>query len=498
MKRFLYSLACLLIYSGLCFAQKKDVLWVKKLPYTTVPIQMAHDAAGNIYIAGTMWQTCTFDKTTITSVGDEDVFLVKYDRDGNQLWVKHSAGINREESGGVAVDHSGNVYICGYFRAYYDTSNIFGRKAISKGEEDLFVAKLDANGNVVWLKTAGGKSEDKFFTGSMAADANDNIYITGRIVDTAYFGNITVASPHRGLDAFVAAYDKHGNELWGQALGGSFNYPFGRAVTIDKSGNIYATGVVGDYEALYIVKYNVQGTMLWAKKFDGPNSYLQGYDITTAPNGNLYIAGGLDGTVTFGNKNLANNIHGFQSFILACDTAGNVLWADTVGVYSEYPTHVAADAYNNAYIGSEPAIYTRYDKDGNRIWQEQEMVRNASYTFDDEGYMYITGKKDITYGQSYLPDTSVFLVKFAQFPTNVASAEAAIQASAYPNPATNTLTISVPGNGVYQVIALNGTTYLSGNISKEKHVDISTLPSGIYVLQYEAGKETAYTVFEKR
>jgi len=498
MKHLLYLIG-LLLFSTSAFAQKKDLLWVKKLPYRTAISQIAHDASGNIYIAGTMGGTCTFDNTTITSVGDYDAFLVKYDKDGNLLWVKNTAGIYGEESGGVTIDHSGNVYICGDFRSKNDTSSIFGQQVVSNGDNDLFVAKLDANGNTVWIKTAGGKYEDVFYVsaGSITIDAGDNIYITARMIGTAYFGNITVASPH-GLDAVVAAYDKNGNELWGQALG-SLNWPFGRAVTIDNAGNIYATGVVGDYEALYIVKYNVQGTMLWTKKFDDPNGHLQGYDITTAPNGNLYIAGGLDGTVTFGSKTLANNnISGFQSFVLACDTAGSVLWADTVGSYSIYPTHVAADAYSNAYISSEPAIYTRYDKDGNRIWQEQEMARNTSYTFDDEGYMYAVGGTDITYGKSYLPDTSVFLAKFAQFPTNVTSAKPVKQVLVYPNPAINTLTINAPDNGVYQVIALNGTTYLSGNISKEKHVDISTLPSGIYILQYEAGKETAYTMFEKR
>lgn len=498
MKRFLYSLACLLMYSGLCFAQKKDVLWVKKLPHNTLPIQMAHDAAGNIYIAGTMWETCAFDNITITSVGDNDVFLVKYDRDGNLLWVKNTAGVRREESGGVTVDHSGNVYICGYFTPHYDTSSIFGQKVVSRGNEDMFVAKLDANGNTEWIKTAGGKHEDRFYTGSMAIDAGDNIYITGRIIDTAYFGNIIVTTPQHGLDAFVASYDKNGNERWGQALGSTFNYPFGRAITIDHSGNVYATGMIGQYQAMYIVKYDMNGTMLWIKKIDSPNGHLHSYDITAAPNGNIYIAGGMSDTVTFGNKTFISKVSGFRSFILACDNAGNILWADTAGHYSNYPTHIATDAYSNAYIGSEPAIYTRYDEAGNRQWQEPARADNATYTFDDDGYMYITGSTDLTQNQSYLPDTTTFLVKLAQFPTNVASTKTAIQVSAYPNPATNTLTITAPANGTYQIMALNGTIYLSGNISKEKSVDIHALPIGIYVLQYEAGKETAYTMFEKQ
>jgi hypothetical protein len=496
MKHLLYIIG-LLLFSTTAFAQKKDVLWVKKLPKNTLPIQMTHDAAGNIYIAGTMWETCTFDNITITSVGGNDVFVVKYDRDGNQLWVKNTGGINREESGGMVVDHSGNVYICGYFRSNNDTSSIFGPQVVSRGEEDIFVAKLDANGNAEWVKTAGSKYEDKFFTASMAIDANDNIYISGRIVDTAYCGNIIIVSPH-GLDAFVLSYDKNGNERWGQALGGSFKYPFGRAVTIDNSGNVYATGTIGDYDSMYIVKYNVQGTMLWLKTFGDPNCSIQSYDITAAPNGNIYIAGGMDGTVTFGNKTLANNISGFQSFVLACDNAGNALWADTVGAYSEYPTHIAADAYSNAYIGSEPAIYTRYDEAGNRLWQEQEPATHATYTFDEDGYMYVTGETARLGSQSYLPDTANFLVKFAQFPTNVATAKPAIQVSVYPNPATHMLTITAVGKGTYHITALSGTTYLSGNISKEKSVDINALPTGIYVLQYEAGIETAYAMFEKQ
>ena len=118
----------------------------------------------------------------------------------------------------VAVDVSGNVYLTGFFRSNRDFDP--GPEVLllaSAGSEDIFVTKLDTNGNLVWARTMGGPRSDE--GSGLAVDGSGNVYVTGRFSETADFGPSSNGSPLLGIsagssDIFVTKFDSAGNSVW--------------------------------------------------------------------------------------------------------------------------------------------------------------------------------------------------------------------------------------------------------------------------------------------
>ncbi|MGC9362755.1 MAG: SBBP repeat-containing protein, partial [Candidatus Syntrophosphaera sp.] len=120
---------------------------------------IAVDSSGNSYVTGFFEGTASFGATTLTSSGGRDIFISKHDSDGNFLWVMNAGGLLYDHGYGIAVDSSGNIYVTGVFTG----TASFGANTLSCtscGFFDIFVCKLDANGNFIWAKKAGGTGQD--------------------------------------------------------------------------------------------------------------------------------------------------------------------------------------------------------------------------------------------------------------------------------------------------------------------------------------------------
>lgn len=103
---------------------------------------VATDLWGNIIVTGQFEGTAIFEDTTLTSAGGGDIFIAKYDGDGNFLWVVQAGGTDYEAGISVATDDSGNVIVTGEF---WSTEPTFGGTTlINAGECDIFIAKLSA------------------------------------------------------------------------------------------------------------------------------------------------------------------------------------------------------------------------------------------------------------------------------------------------------------------------------------------------------------------
>ncbi|REJ80577.1 MAG: T9SS C-terminal target domain-containing protein [Bacteroidetes bacterium] len=220
-----------------------DVQWAKKAGGTREdrPRGVALDRSGNILVTGTFTNSCTFSGTTLTGTGPFSSFTAKYTNSGNLEWVR--AGVNTTDttrSNAIATDPAGNSYIAGY----YKQTAVFGSNSVtSAGANDIFVAKYDPNGNVLWLKSAGGPYDD-MANGISYDPTNNLVYVTGQIDDHGYFDNIYVGAAGN-RDVFVAAYDPNGNIVWVRAAGSKMR-DAGLAVTQDTLGNIYNTGFFTD------------------------------------------------------------------------------------------------------------------------------------------------------------------------------------------------------------------------------------------------------------
>jgi hypothetical protein len=192
-------------------------------------------------------QSVTFGPLTIQNQenGWNDVFVVKYDSAGNVAWAQDAGGHLDDEALAVAADPAGNSYVTGY---YNSSTALFGAQQIdndtTNGSGDIFVAKYDPNGNLLWVNSYGGDEND--VAQALALDTNMNIYITGYYFSGQFqFGNTTVTnSDNSGQtdDVFVAVFDKNGNPASAVSTGG-LSYDYGSGLSTDISGNLYIAGV---------------------------------------------------------------------------------------------------------------------------------------------------------------------------------------------------------------------------------------------------------------
>jgi hypothetical protein len=181
---------------------------------------VAADAAGNSYVTAVMHGAVKFGETNIINVSGTNFYLAKHDPDGNLLWVREVTGGVLDGAGGFnergcAVDPAGNVYAVSNFKGVAS----FGSIALTNtGGFDVFVAKYDPNGNLLWARQANGTGNDA--NRNIAVDSDGNAYVAGLFSGTTLFGNTTLTA-RSGTDVFVAKYDADGNLLWVKQAGGS-------------------------------------------------------------------------------------------------------------------------------------------------------------------------------------------------------------------------------------------------------------------------------------
>jgi len=289
------------------FVSKLDALgnfvWAKQMGGISLDMarSIAVDGFGNVYTTGYFSGIADFDPGpsifNMTSVLGDDIFVSKLDLLGNFLWAKQmSEGFCNGHS--IALDDSGNVYTTGIFLGTVDFdpgpggANVFWMT--SAGGIDIFVSKLDADGNFVWAKQIGGTLND--WGNSIALDDSGNIYTTGTFQGTADFDpgaspadtfNMTSAG---GVDIFVSKLDLLGNFVWAIGMGGAGNEEEW-SIALDASANVY---IIGDFYSAtldldpdVVGVYNVSNTGLEANfiaQYDNSGNFLCAFSITPGHN----------------------------------------------------------------------------------------------------------------------------------------------------------------------------------------------------------------------
>ena len=312
-----------------------------------VGFSIAVDAKGNSYITGVFMESANFGTTTLTSSGDYDIFVAKLDINSNWLWAKQAGGTDDDYGNGIAVDANGNSYVTGYF----SESATFGTTTLtSSGDIDIFVAKLDSSGNWLWANQAGGTNCD--YGHGIAVDDNGNSYIIGNFLESANFG-ITTLTSSGYYDIFVAKLDINGNWLWAKQAGGtSYDFGNSIAVDTNRNvyvtgffyssscsfGTITLINSSSEYIDIFVAKLDINGNWLWAKQAGGTSDDC-GYGITVDVNGNSYITGIFRGSATFGTTTLTSS-GDFDIFVAKLGEVNSIDLPDIIsfsGIRSIYP-----------------------------------------------------------------------------------------------------------------------------------------------------------------
>jgi hypothetical protein len=234
----------------------------------------------------------------------------------NFQWAKSMGGNSQEDSKSIAVDDFGNLYTIGWFRGIIDLDPGAGTSNLtSRGREDVFISKLDATGNFIWARSIGGTGYDVGY--SITVDAIGNVYTTGIFQDTVDFdpgAGINNLTSEGGEDIFILKLDTAGNFIWAKSVGG-ISSERSNCITVDDSGNVHTTGsfqYTVDFDPgaginnltseggddIFILKLDTAGNFIWAKSM-GSTSLDLGNSIALDGSGNIYTTGSFFGNVDF-------------------------------------------------------------------------------------------------------------------------------------------------------------------------------------------------------
>lgn len=218
---------------------------------------IATDTAKSVYITGEFKDTVDFDpgvdEYKLVAKGNRDIFIAKLDAMGNFVWAKGmgSSHATRSDAGlSVALDPEQNVYVTGTFNEIVDFdpgTDVFNLIANNAQDSDIFILKLNNDGEFVWAKNISGNTNSPFennFSFSIKLDKAGNSYVSGYFWGIADFdpGTDVVSLTSTGAsDIFILKLNPSGDFVWVKQVGGS-NIDVTRSSVLDASGNIYTTG----------------------------------------------------------------------------------------------------------------------------------------------------------------------------------------------------------------------------------------------------------------
>jgi hypothetical protein len=350
-------------YSGI-FVSKFDStgapVWDKIFPnlYNSgAGITVGQD--GYVYVTGQSMGT--WGSPVRGHSGDSDGFIVKLDTSGNVIWNTFLGGTRTDDAYRLAVDAAGFVYVIGSSQGTWG-SPIRPITGAINYIADVFVAKLTSSGNLVWHTFLGGAEVDKPY--GIALDMEGNIYVTGES-DGSWGTPRRPYTQY--TDVFAAKLDNNGNLIWNTFLGGTGGdmisaIAVDKSANVYVTGSSSATwgSPIGEYlgDGMngmdgFIARLDAAGALLWNTFLGATTTFNVPLDITTGPDGEVYVTG-YSGA-TWGSP-LTPYVPGVQShsdgWIAKVSPAGSLIWNTFLGASGHNDaTAIAADPHGNVYVG---------------------------------------------------------------------------------------------------------------------------------------------------
>lgn len=441
------------------------------------------DKYGSVYMTGFyQTSTLTIGASTFSNSGLSDIFIVKYDSLGNQLWARKEGGNGNDVGKSLTADTLGNLYL----GANFGGTLAIGTNTYSAILTHLLLAKYNsASGALIWSKTTASNGSDQTF--HIASDKSGNVFATGYYSSGNCVIGTTTLTNVSSNDMYTLKIDPSGNYLWAKSVTGNYSKE-GLRVAPDKNGDVIvaahfsgtvvtagtqtitnAGGTIQD--DILILKYDANGILQWNKVFGG-NSYEYPYGMTLDTASNIYITGYTQSaSVKFGTFTLTT-ISG-NLYMAKLDPSGNAIWGKSVAgqpSWGDYGYACASDRNSNIYFGgsyrSHPISLTPFNLNNT----------DASHNTYD---LFITKLGTVT-GVEELSQT--------------------FNANVYPNPVQDKLIVRLKDANETCLIQLHDMSGKSVDVNpivfenadgvKSYEIGMQMIPSGVYVLKLDNGKKS--------
>jgi hypothetical protein len=439
--KLVFTSIFLSIISFVTLAQQPTFNWAKSIggALTDVGLDVATDADGNSFLCGRFQGTIDADpgagNSPITSLGDFDMYVAKFDSDGNFLWVKILGGSGYDEFNDVEVDHAGNCILAGSFEGTINPDPNSNATTITAGLfGETIILKLDPSGNTVWYHRTLGDSYT--YSEGLAIDSDNAVYVAGSFQGTCDFNpdevvdevamNSTFATSVGQNDAFIYKILENGSFDWVKTVG-STDFDAAKTLCIDISDRVFLGGrfrgtvdfdpngggqnsTSAGLNDSFVLELTTDGIYVWHATIGGTD-FDEIWSIDTDNEGNLLAFGYFSGTVDLDpgieTQNFISN-GSDDLFIQKFDTNGALIWVKTFGG-SEFENSygLTCDALGNIIVvgdffntvdfnpgtevsnltsaGNNDIYYLKLNSDGEFVW-----VIRIGATFSQAGYALTT------------------------------------------------------------------------------------------------------------
>jgi hypothetical protein len=356
MKTKIYTVAILVFTSIFLSGQSPNWQWANRAGGNVSDYgrSVANDLSGNVIVIGDFRTALVpFGTTTLTNTGSStyDIFVAKYNASGNVLWAKSFGGVDSDFGHAVSTDASGNIYVGGYFNSATMTIGTGTLTNAGTGNRDFFIVKFDPSGNVLWARSAGGTASDQIY--GVATDPSGNVCVSGHFASSSFvIGTTTLTNAGTSNDIFIAKYDGAGNNLWARSAGTSL-VDANSGIAVDGTGNIYITG-----------------------DFQGSGLAFGTSTLTGSGSGDVYIAKyDPSGNAVWGRS--AGGSGGDKGYGITADAGGN---AYITGYFSGATITFGTNTFTNTTTNVLEVFIAKYDAAGNVLW-----ARTAGGTAAEQG-----------------------------------------------------------------------------------------------------------------
>lgn len=481
-----------------------NFIWAKQMggPLSSQANYIVVDGLGNLVITGSFTETVDFDPGPgiyeMTAIY-RDIFIVSLTSDGDFLWAKQIGSDYDDNGQTIAIDPvDGSILVTGYFTGTADFDPGPGYFELSPsylGNYDLFLLKLDANGNFTWAERIGAD----FFDAGMgvAVNSSSEILLTGFFAGTVDFDPGVdvyemVASYGDQLgygDGFVCKLGPNGRFIWAKQFGAEAD-DWACSIAVDDNGNSYITGMFNgsiDFDPgagqtiltsdgwdAMIWKLDTDGNLVWVKDIIRGPAEAWGNAITVDKLGNPYVTGFFNGTADFdpgeGEYDLTAGAH-WEIFINKLSAAGDFAWATAMGgnqwydVNTQQGNAIVVDDDDNVYSTGYFESFTDFDPGPAIYYLQAELILQTMFYYED-----------------------AYIHKMSQA-TNVGINNQSVQNNftLYPNPVKDQLTIELGREYSYieaNVLDITGKLLTTNSFSNSNQVNIRMdVSPGIYIIQ---------------